>query len=129
MSEQPTAKHLKLHHKAMQVIPEWMGKWGIKAPKAELWNDPYFPPAKDLLSALDRRFKAAFQEDEAVRADLDRRLKTAFQEDEAVRADLLAACVAALIEIDAAVASGEVVSSSLRRRLEVAIVNAKETDR
>ena len=54
----------------MQVIPEWMGKWGIKAPKAELWNDPYFPPAKDLLGDLDRRFKAAFQEDEAVRADL-----------------------------------------------------------
>lgn len=71
MSEQPTeAKPLKLHHRAMQVIPGWMEAWSVKIPCADLRSMPYCPPAKDVLPDLDRRFKAAFQQDEQIRDDL-----------------------------------------------------------
>ncbi len=113
MTEQPSeAKHLKLHRKAMQVFPKWVDDLSISLTMKGCFN--VNQRASAVVSAL---------------RELDARFKAAFQEDEQVRANLLAACEAALIEIDAAVASGEVVSSSLRRRLEVAIVNAKETDR
>lgn len=113
MTERPKTIEatLKLHHKAMQVIPEWMEEWGVRIPKAEMWNDPYCPQAKEVL------------------CDLHTRLQAAFQEDEAVRADLLAACEAIGVDIRAAIAdgaSGTIVLPSRRGlKLLAAIAKAK----
>lgn len=67
MTEQPKtnkATRLKLHHKAMQVIPEWMDEWAIVPPV------PRNTQGVAALNNLNTRLKAALNDDEQIRADL-----------------------------------------------------------
>ncbi len=85
MTEQPKTsetKRLKLHHKAMQVIPEWINDWELRHPPNKV-----APGLLHSLSVSSLR-------------NLDQRLKATFQQDEQIRADLLAACEAALLQHD-----------------------------
>ena len=71
MSEQPTAKRLKLHHKAMQVFPKWVDDLSITLTMKGCFNvNQRASAVVSALRELDARFKAAFQEDEQVHADL-----------------------------------------------------------
>lgn len=60
------SKPLKLHQKAMQIIPEWMGRWGLKLPTSDYRTRVHGAGNAAALRDLDYRLKAVFAEEEKV---------------------------------------------------------------
>ena len=63
MTKQPNEATLKPHHKAMQVVAEWMSEWGVTVISPHSRN-PHHPTAFDDLHA---RFKVALPEEDTAR--------------------------------------------------------------
>lgn len=119
MSEQPKAKRLKLHQKAMQVIPEWMNDWELRYPPNKVCPGPLSLAVSSL-------------------RNLDTRLETAFQEDEQIRADLLAACEAVVTLFEPRAGLSYEIDNAFRQtvsrdpvlqRVRAAIAKARETEK